>query len=72
MQTYVEILATELRRLEGLLAMPRGYVMKEAKGIDFWVDISEQSIARWTQRAADLRRRLEMERGSAYGPPLIC
>ena len=72
MQTYVEQLAAELRRLEGLLAMPRGYVIKEEKGIGCWVDITEQSRARWTQRADDLRRRLEKERGSACGPPLVC
>ena len=71
MQTYVELLAIELQRLEGLLAMPRGYVIKEEKGIGCWVDITEQSRARWTRRADDLRRRLEMERGSS-GAPLIC
>ena len=71
MQTYVELLATELRRFEGLLAMPRGYVIKQEKGVGCWVDITEQSRARWTQRADDLRRLLEIERGSA-GPPLFC
>jgi hypothetical protein len=72
MQTYVERLTNELRRLEELLAMPRGYVMKEARGRGCWVDITEESIARWTQRAADLRRQLEIERGGPDGPPLIC
>jgi hypothetical protein len=72
MQTYVERLTAELQRLEGLLAMPRGYVIKEERVTGCWVDITERSRARWTQRADDLRRRLEAERGSSSGPPLIC
>ena len=72
METYVEWLTVELRRLEGLLAIPRGYVMKEAKGSGCWVDITDQTMVRWARRAADLRRQLGREIGSADGAPLIC
>ena len=61
MHTYTERLSDELRRYEGLLAMPRGCVLKEQTGNRPWVDITEQSLARWQQRAAYLRERLNEE-----------
>ena len=72
METCIERLTIELRRLEGLLAMPRGYVMKVAKGTGCWVDITDQTRAQWARRAADLQRQLQSEIGTADGPRLTC